>query len=399
MFKKILSILSLALLTFGYFSCSEESDPAFDQNSFTKIYDNSSFTATYYPIDIEQTADGGYIMLARTVIEDAQFYGTYLMKADKDGNFEKELYLDENLINPVGKLMKVGDSYTFFCMDELSNYQAQIVTIDGSVENLTVTPASGLTYPYVAALDNTNFILQSYNHLDKKTVVSILNPSGAILTSKEFDLGAGFEIDPEIDIVEHFRRFGKKIPFQVGRTGATYYFNGLYNYSIALVFTDLNADDPQGAVYGEGQGGGISAVAPISGAKFALARTNFGNNYILPNETLNMTGSSSSGGGNPFPELELNAPIKILRATSESKNVLIYASNTRSKQIGLYFYDEATGEFMSSRYLGFSNPYEIGYLTQTEDGGLAVCGTTYLAGRFPRICLFKLSKEEFEDQL
>ena len=55
---------------------------------------------------------------------------------------------------------------------------------------------------------------------------------------------------------------------------------------------------------------------------------------------------------------------------------------------------KATGTFISSRYLGFSNPYEIASLVQTSDEGLAVCGTTYLAGRFPRICIFKLSKEE-----
>jgi hypothetical protein len=33
-------------------------------------------------------------------------------------------------------------------------------------------------------------------------------------------------------------------------------------------------------------------------------------------------------------------------------------------------------------------------MTTTKDGGLVVCGTTYVAGRFPRICLFKISAEE-----
>ena len=51
---------------------------------------------------------------------------------------------------------------------------------------------------------------------------------------------------------------------------------------------------------------------------------------------------------------------------------------------------------MGSHYLGFSNPFEVASLIRTEDEGLLVCGTTYLAGRFPRICLFKLSKENVE---
>jgi len=72
----------------------------------------------------------------------------------------------------------------------------------------------------------------------------------------------------------------------------------------------------------------------------------------------------------------------------------LYGSNTRSNQISLYGYDESTGEFLGSRYLGFSNPFEIAAITPTSDGGLAICGTTYVAGRFPRICLFKLANEE-----
>jgi hypothetical protein len=81
----------------------------------------------------------------------------------------------------------------------------------------------------------------------------------------------------------------------------------------------------------------------------------------------------------------------------QGKNILIYGSNTKSKQIGLLFYDEATGEFISSRYLGFSNPFEIANLMISAEGGLAVCGTTYLAGRFPRICIIKLSEEDLAE--
>jgi hypothetical protein len=296
--------------------------------------------------------------------------------------------------------MKIGDTYTFFCMEELTQV-TQIISIDGSGENATITPVNGLTYPAVAALDGANFILLGYNNTDNESVIASVNSSGGILLSKGFGIGAGGEESLEEPIINHYIRTGRKFPFQVGRTGSSYFFNGFYNYSFSLVFTDLNADDPQGVVQGQHDDGGLSAVVPISGTKFAAARFNYGENFTLPNVTLNTSGISSSIdlGGNVFPELESNAPLKILRASSVSKNVLVYASNTRSKQIGLYFYDEATGEFLSSRYLGFSNPFEVANLTQTEDGGLAICGVTYLAGRFPRICLFKLSKEEFQGQL
>jgi hypothetical protein len=116
----------------------------------------------------------------------------------------------------------------------------------------------------------------------------------------------------------------------------------------------------------------------------------------LPNTTLNTSGVSSSTdlGGFLFPELVSNAPVKILRTTMGTKKVALYGSDTRSSQIALYGYDESNGEFIGSSYLGFSNPFEIAAVVSTLDGGLAVCGTTYVAGRFPRICLFKLSKDE-----
>jgi hypothetical protein len=98
-----------------------------------------------------------------------------------------------------------------------------------------------------------------------------------------------------------------------------------------------------------------------------------------------------------------NAKVRILRASVEQnsvqKNILIYGTDTKSKQIGLLYYDESTGAFINSRYLGFSNPFEIASITQTADGGLAICGMTQVAGRFGRITVFKLSKEQLQEDV
>jgi hypothetical protein len=104
-------------------------------------------------------------------------------------------------------------------------------------------------------------------------------------------------------------------------------------------------------------------------------------------------------GGNAIPELIADARVKIAKLTLDTGDVLVYASDTHSKQIGLFFYQATTGDFISSRYLGFSNPFEIADIIQTKDDGLAICGTTYLAGRFPRIALFKLSAGDVKHQV
>jgi hypothetical protein len=395
MIKKIYSILcficSVAILA----SCSEESNPEFDIQTFTTIFDNSKFDASYFPIEMRQTPDGGYIILGGRRLSDSNFTGIYLMKADKFGNFVKELEVEETSVNPIARFTEYQTKYYFFCMDPLTQ-QAQIANVDANLEAVTITPVQGgLTYPAASTFVDNNFVLLGYNNGDKQTVISVLNPDGGILASKGYTIGTGEDI--EEPIIKHYIRTGRQYPFEVGKApGGLYYFNGFFNYTFSLVFTDITSDDPIGVVQGQQDDGGFSAVTPLSGNKFASARFNFGDNFLIPNKELSTSSITSSTdlGGYSLPELVPNAKVRILRATVDTKDVLIYGTDTKSKQIGLLYYEETSGAFISSRYLGFSNPFEIASLIQTSDEGLAVCGTTYLAGRFPRICIFKLSKEQ-----
>lgn len=393
MIKQLFSVLLAGFLLVT--SCVEETNPEFDQKSFTKIYDNNLFTTNYFPIDMVQTPDGGYLILGGRRLAESNFTGIYLMKADKDGNFVKEIEVDDSYVNPIAQLAFINDTYNFFCMDPLT-LQVQRVQTDANLEGVNISAVGGdLYYPCASRVDGNNFVLLTYDHLTKQSVIAVVTASGAVSQSKAFTIGAGDKV--EEPIINHFIRTGRQYPFEAGRIpGGLYYFNGFYNYTFSLVFTDLNQNDPRGVVQGIQDDGGFSALLPLSTTKFAGARFNFGDNYLLPNVILNPTGTSSSVdlGGNTLPELEPNAKVKIIRATINTKNVLVYGSNTRSKQIGLYFYDEAAGTFLTSKYLGFSNPFEIAQVITTEDGGLAVCGTTYIAGRFPRICLIKIDASD-----
>lgn len=380
-------------------SCSEKSDPVSDEETFTSIFDNNQFSASYFPIDIKQTPDGGYLVLGERRLQNSNFRGVYLMKADKFGKYVNALEVDEQYVNPVPDLMLSGNLYYFFCMNGLT-LQSHLISVSPDTVAINVIPVNaGLTYPSAAALEDNNFLLLSYDHADKLSVVSKVNTSG-IVTGQPvgFSIGAGDDV--EEPIINHFIRTGKRFPFQIGKVAnGMYFFNGFENYTFSLVFTDLNTIT--GVVQGQQDDGGLSAVYPLGGNKFAASRFNFGDNYFLPNVNLSTNSASISVdlGGNTLSELIGNAPVKIIRAEINTKRILIFASDTKSKQIGLFFYEEATGNFISSRYLGFSNPFEIASLIQTADKGLMVCGTTYLAGRFPRICMIKISEEELRNQL
>lgn len=390
------SMMLIAALFSG--SCSNEGDPVADKSNFTRIYDNDKFNTSYYPIDMRQTPDGGYLILGGRRIDDSNFSGVYLTKVDELGAFVSEQEVDEVNVNPIGPLMELNGKYYFFCMTAVG-LQTQLIEMD-AFGVITQTIDVGGSYPAAAAQDNANFILLSYDNVAKQSVVSLVAPTGSISKSKGFSIGAGDAV--EEPIINHFIRTGRQLPFQVGKTASgQYYFNGFYNYTFSLVVTDLASDDPSGVVQGQQEDGGFSQVQLIEGGKFAASRFNFGDNYFLPNVTIPTSGTSSviDLGGNKLPELISNAPVKILKAAFNGKNNLVYASNTRSRQIALFIYDQVNDEFLGSRYLGFSNPFEIANLISTTDGGIAVCGTTYVAGRFPRICLFKIGKDEFSSSI
>jgi hypothetical protein len=390
----------MIILAGSTFSCTEESNPTFDTDNFTTIFDNNKFEASYVPIDIQETPDGGYLVLGGRKLEDSNFTGIYLLKADKFGNFEKEIEVDETVVHPIGKLAAFQDKYYFLCMDPLTQV-AQIADVDAALDAVNFTVVQGgLTYPAASSFVDNSFVLLSYDDGGKESVISLVSLSGGVQASKGYSIGIGEDI--EEPIINHFIRTGRQYPFEVGKVSSSlYFFNGFYNYTFSLVFTNISSDDPAGVVQGQQDDGGFSAVTALGGSKFASARFNFGDNYILPNKDLSTSGNTSSTdlGGFSLPEMVENATVKILRATIDGKNVLIYGTDTKSKQIGLLFYEEGSETFLGSQYLGFSNPFEIANLIQTRDGGLAVCGTTYLAGRFPRICIFKLSKDRLTENL
>lgn len=381
-------------------SCVEDTTPELEEQKFTRLYDDFRFNESITPVDVTQTSDGGYLVLARRRLPESHFTGIYLMKVNARGEFENAQELDDQYVNPVGELMAVDGNHYFFCMDELT-VQAHLVRVSEDLGDIAISPLqAGLSYPSAASAEGDEFLLLSYDHVEKLSVLSRVRADGSVTTSHGFDIGVGEDV--EEPIINHFIGGGKEFPFLTGRVpGGAYFFNGFYNYTFSLVFTDLSQDEPLGVVQGQQDDGGFSAVVPIASAKFAAARFNFGDNFLLPNVLLpaNTVTSSVDYPGNTLPELVPNATVKILRTVIDGTPTLVFASDTRSKQIALLFYDEASGTLLGSHYLGFSNPFEVASVIATDDEGLLVCGTAYLAGRFPRICLFKLPKEELAEKI
>ena len=407
MLKRILLFIPVILLS----ACLEESSEKLDKKAFTKIYDNSEFGSSFYAIDMKQTADGGYLILGgktKLLPNDDHVYSPLsicLLKTDAIGNVVREVVI-EDYQYPIGNLNFIKDRYYFFAMN--ASYEAFLISVDANADdqaNVPVIPT--LEKPLASSVDldtnNPGLLLLSYDNASQESVISRVDITGAVGASERFSSGSP---ESPIDdlVINHVIRQGKQFPFFVGQvTASSFYFNGFYDHTLSLIFTPLTIGDDEetGIIFGQQDDAGLSSLVPISGNTYALSTYNLGFTFFGPGRELTPTPddpmSTTELIAFSFPELKENTPVKVIRAVLDGKNVLVYGSNTKSGQIGLYVYDETTGEFLSSKYLGYSNPFEIAAIVQTAQGDLVVSGTTYIAGRLPRFCLIKVPENEIKN--
>lgn len=385
--KRLISLF----LVIAMLGCNEKIDLQ-PQEEFVKIYDDDRFSEQYDPLDIIETSDNGYIMLSQYRRDDSNFRGLYIHKVNDLGDYESGSKFRNDFVSPVKSLMEIDGSYFFFCMDQFS-LGTRLIELNSTGDVLNAFTVA-TTYPLSASKDGNDFILQSYDHLTKRTVLSVVDRTGAILNSADFDIGAGDGV--EEPIIDHFNQTGRVLPFAAGRSAdGLYYFNGFFNFTLSLVFSDLSGSTPNGVCQGQQSEGGISSVVSTGSDQFAISRFNFGDNYINPNASISTSSITSSLdlGGNSFPEITSNSRVEVKEVQINGQSVLIYATTTNSNQILLMGYNSNDHTLNALDYLGFANPYTLAGFTPTSDGGLAVVGMTRVAGRFPRICFFKLSAE------
>ena len=382
---KLSRILYLFILTIPY-SCDISKNDFEPNSTFVKIYDDNRFEQEYYPLDVIQTADNGYLILSEKKDDQSLFTSVYVLKTDALGNVVTQTEMVAPYSNPINGWSKIGDLYYFVCMDA-NNLSGSLVAVDETGALSDPIPIGGITYPLVAEQDANDLVILSFDNTNGESVISVVDINGQVTQKASYNIGAG--VDVEKPIIDHLTRNGPELPFSVGKiSGGLYFFNGFYNYTFSLVFTNFGSD-PTGVCQGQLSQGGISAVSSLGNNVFGVARFNFGDNFLNPmaNIATSDVTSSTDLGGNVFPEIESAARVKLLDVEGESK--WLYATNTVSKKIVLYGFDQASGNILGTAYLGSSNPYSFASFTRTSDGGIAILAKTALEGRFQRIALFK----------
>ncbi len=372
-------------------SCADETlDP---KESFMKIYDDSNSDLSYKPIDVVETTDG-FIILTATELTKTDFSGVQLLKIDQEGNYVSLRRLADYVV-PVADLFLIDSISYFFAMNPTS-LNPVLVGVNPQLELETEVQIGGVNYPLSCSLTSSGeFLLLSYDPVELTTGLSTIDINGTITGGNAYSIGPGDDVEEEI-INHYLRATDRPLPFFCGEVApGSYYFNGFYNYSFSLVFTNLG-DTPSGVVQGQSSNAGIRAAMVQSGSDFAIAGFQFDDNFQLSSVSLSTTSISSSADlytGN-MAELKAYAPSKIIGYTLEGITYTIFASETESRQIALYFYDATSGGLSSIEYIGYQNPFELASLKVTGDNGLLILGTTLVAGRFERVALKKMSEKE-----
>ncbi|WP_375580888.1 hypothetical protein ABWH96_07695 [Marivirga tractuosa] len=385
-------IFFLSIISIFTFSCdNEELEP--QQQSFLKIYDDANYNASYNPVGLQFNANNYYILSERR-LSSSDFSGINLVVTDSLGDFVSEQQLEEAFVAPTKSLLKVGNSLYFFCMDRnsLRPYLA-VISEDGSLNTIALNTTA--SYPLAANVTaNNNLLLLSYDPDGLNSIITEVSREGGILQQARYSIGPGSDVQDAI--VNHFTKRSARLPFFCGQAaGNRYYFNGFYNYTLSMVFTNFG-DEPTGVLQGQGTDAGLKAAHTTASGDFAFVGYQFSDHFMNAKTTLPINNISSSVNlfDRNIPEITERAICRIIPFNGINRELVVIASETEGRQVVLYFYDVNSGQLEATYYLGTLNPFTLSSVIELEDGGIAITGTTFLAGRFERIYLQKITKEQ-----
>lgn len=395
-----ISAILIFIITMSCDISKNKTDPA---SGFSKVYDNDSIEVSYTAIDVKEMPGGGYILLAAT-----NAGHTYLLRVDSKGKLLWEKYYSQ-YINPISELIQFGDNIYFFSLSSLFSEGTFLLRINDAAAGAEVLKnyADKLRPLCAAGTPDGGFLIQEYDQENEKTVLLKLNASGDPDVNfdqdgyKEYDIQVTEAIDEMIS--NHISRQGPQLPLLVGHIGGEvsnyYYFNGFYKTDLSLIIVNTTTGTPMKRISGYRYQKCITNLTDLGNNKIGFSRFEYENNFLVPNLALDSVpylSSNSTFGGLDYNQLVARTIVKSRKINLRGRSLGIFAASTKGNTVGLFAYDAVTGVFAGAKYFGNTFPYTMGNFTATADGGMAVLCQTYVSGRYARMALFKLSKEEAE---
>jgi hypothetical protein len=373
--------------------CDIKKSNADPSGSFTAVYDHSDMNLSFYPVDVAQTADDGFLILSvYTDTTLSTFPLIRLMKTDKAGKLQREEVVDAAYCSAVPSLIPNGSSWQFTCMDAV-NQNVKLMEVSEDLSSISEVAELNGKYPlYLYADSRDNLAVLSFDRIARTSVLTQYASDGTENWQGSYNINEDFKTQVEL----HLKKSGKQFPFFIEEAGSPsthYIVNCFYNYTMTLLFANVASGGRTGQLNTYQDDAAISSAVFLDASRFSLSRYYMGENYIFPSVELNL---SDLQGADTFEDIHLSelaedASVQSLSATLNGENVVVFASQTKSNQLVLYFFNHADGKLKATKNLTSTHPVSIAAMTVTSDNGLALLAQTYVAGRFPRIALFKVA--------
>jgi len=383
--KRLLILFSVCSL---FSSCSDQGTDFLPVEKFSSVFVDGAQDASYEPLDVIQTEDNGYLVLAEAA-QDVVF----VLKLSPLGKTIWSASLPATFVNPVADLVLSEGKY-YFIASARADQTAALIEVDDL--NQTLAPAQR-TYPgyrnplAFGRLDTESFLMLNYNDTTGP-VLSKIQSGFAQEWARRFDDAARSDI--EISAL----RENTNVNFFVGgfNNGANTFFHSLRQNGYALTYTDA-----EGLETGQ-----------ISGtAEDRIISYNYLGNL---NGAINYQTNGVSFFQNPLP-LQLNdsVPLTALEGdelTDKSRlgnaqivndevvatTNLINIYDTADGRVKWTNYDITSGAISNIDYIGGSDLIVLKKAIRTRDGGLLILSKVSISGSRDRIAVQKIPEEELK---
>ncbi len=392
--RKLVPYLLPFILSFS--GCEIDQREILPDDGFTKIYNHPEETLAFFAESVMELDDGGFLFVSAVKDEtsDIEYPYAYLVRTNAAGEVTWTHSYD--WLAPCSKLIRQGSSIGFVAMDP--QFDAYFVEVDPVTGAEVGQEDLQLTMPLHASTNTSgNLLVLGYDFVSRSSVISRFGSSLTPERQSELPINT----DLQYDIQRHLNRTGQYYPFFIGEIegteGTGYFVNCFFNYTLRTVFLDRASLNPTGNIYSYQTEEGISAVMSKGESIFGLTSYYEGNNYILPNVTLDVSASQNikDFSAEPLYELTYRAGVHPLVFETDSANYALFVSQTNSSSMVIYQFDMDSDSLLMTHYKEFDQEVQVRDVLQSTDKGLVVlCGTRIL-GKYRRPLLVKIPVDQF----
>ncbi len=380
---------TIILLAFMFTACADRPSEFLPAEKFNSIFANAAEGADYEPLDVIQTEDNGYLILAESALD-----AVFVMKISNLGKLIWSTTMPATFENPVGDFVFNEGKYYFIAASQ-ANQTASLIEVDDFNQTVVPTQRTYVGYRNPLAfgrLDDDSFLMLNYNDTTGP-VLSKIQAGFAQEWARRFDDGAlstsqfqALKEDPSIN-------------FFVGafNNGTNIYFNCLRDSAFALTYTDSEGIET----------GKISGTLNDRVVSYNYLGNNVGAiNYIqngssffqisLPLQA-NTTTVFSELSGEKLLEKGVLGNAQIVNDEIVATSSILNLYGTIDGRIKWTNYDVASGAIQNVDYVGGSDLITLKKAKKTRDGGLLILSKVTLAGSRDRIAIQKIAQDELRN--